>query len=790
VSPPVKVALDIHALQVQGFADRGIGRYVAAYAAALARAGRVAAVLLAPELPPPAGLPDELVEADLVRWDSVTAARRLLADGDRLGYRLAYQVTAPFLHTGPADPAALALSPHWAETGTPRVVTLYDLIPLRAPRHYLASPAHQVRYRTRAAWVGTADLVLAISEHSRREAIELLGCASERVVTVGAGVSPFFCGPDGADDELWRYHFEVLSGRRYVLTVGGSDARKGTEQLIAAIGLLAVRDRDLHLLVVGALTREWRRRLAEAASAAGVGDRLVLAGWLSDELLRAAYRRATVTVMPSLAEGSGLPVLESAACGTPAVASWSTSLREVSASPLAGFDPMDVDSLASAIVRICCDERSRQEVLDAQQKMAAASTWEAVAGRAAAALDRLGETAPSGSWVPSPPRRKIAVAGPIPGDGGIGSYNRRLLAGMPADLEVDTVVTGPVVADLPPGVGLVAAAAFGADVRPCSYDAVVYTLGNSAGHLATVALALRHPGWLWLHEVRLPAVATTALGGLDDEQFAAKLASLLERAYPGRPPLEAARRAGRSNLDLIDAGVGLVAPLAERCRGLLVNSNLARRLLLLDLAPLAHHPPIHVLPPGCPPVRRRSAGSVSGPVDSLVVAFGVVSMSKRPDLLIDAVARIGCRLAFVGPCLPILAQVIADRAETRGAGDRVEVVGPVDDDGWRAWMDRATVAVQLRESTNGEISAAVLEALAFGVPVLTSIASAREWPDGTVNLLPSHEPADMASRLDDLLAAPGEQRRLSEAGQAFATAHQFDRLARTLVSIVMQEPAR
>ena len=508
MSTRVSVALDIHALQVQGFADRGIGRYVAAYTAALARTGRVAAALLAPELPPAAGLPAELIADDLVRWDCIAETRRLV----REHRRLAHHVTAPFLHAGPGDPAVLAIAPHWTQTGIPRVVTLYDLIPLRAPHHYLPTADHRSRYEARAAWVGTADLVLAISEHTRSEAIELLGCRPDRVVTVGAGVSPYFSPADGTDDELWRFHFGALEGRPYLVTVGGSDARKGTEQLVAAVGRLVRNDVDLHLLVVGDLTPEWQQRLRDAATSSGLGARLVLAGPVGDELLRACYRRAAATVMPSLAEGSGLPVLESAACGTPALASWTTALREVAATPFAGFDPADVDSIAGAITGLRLDVRRREEILAAQQKLVGASTWAAVAARAGEALDQLAaprrasgastapmaSTAPTGStgprWAARRIRRRLALVGPLPPESGIGAYNRRILANIPASVQVDAVGAAPTIPDLPRRAAFVPAASFGTDTRPSSYDAIVYTLGNSDGHMATVALALEYPG--------------------------------------------------------------------------------------------------------------------------------------------------------------------------------------------------------------------------------------------------------------------------------------------------------
>jgi glycosyltransferase involved in cell wall biosynthesis len=389
---------------------------------------------------------------------------------------------------------------------------------------------------------------------------------------------------------------------------------------------------------------------------------------------------------------------------------------------------------------------------------------------------------------------RLALVGPLPPDGGgIGLYNARVLPGLGADVAVDAVTPATGRPDLPGGVGHVPADAFGIEARPSSYDAVIYTLGNSAGHLATISLALRYPGWLWLHEVRLPAVAVTGLAGTDDDELSRRLRWLVEKSYPGRAPVGAAQRAGRSVLDLVTAGVGLLPLLAGRCRGILVNSEVAARLAELDLAPLACHPPIRVLPPACPPVsvsrstaaRSTAARSTAGEPDPVVVAFGVVSMAKRPDLLVDAAALAGCRLAFVGPCPPILAQVIADRARARGTTARVEVTGSVDGARWQQWLDRASLAVQLRESSSGETSAAVLEALAAGVPVVTNLATAAEYGADTVALVASAEAPVVADRIRSLLDHREDREALSEAGRAFARAHPFDRLAQTLRATVV-----
>ena len=162
-----------------------------------------------------------------MRWDEVSALRALLAKGGRV----AHLVPAPFLHCGPLDPSVLVTAPHWDAVGVPLVVTLHDLIPLRAPHRYLPTPAHHDRYRTRGAWVAGADLVLSDSEYTRAEAIALLECDPEKIVNIGCGVSRFFTPNDGTDGEHFRWYLGELEDQPFVLTVGGSDVRKGTERL-------------------------------------------------------------------------------------------------------------------------------------------------------------------------------------------------------------------------------------------------------------------------------------------------------------------------------------------------------------------------------------------------------------------------------------------------------------------------------------------------------------------------------------------------------------------------------
>lgn len=451
------VAVELSALQADGWADRGVGRFAASFASALDRTGVVAAGLLDPDRPPPFGLPPGLLFSGRLAWNSAATCRRLAQPG------LWYQITAPFLGFE-QDEDHLAPGP-WERSGAARAAVLYDLIPLRAPTHYLPAPELEARYRRRAAWIASSDLLLAISDHTRREAIELIGCEPDRVVTVGVGVSEYFCPPDGTDEGRWKAFEPVVGERPFLITVTGSDVRKGGDRAIVALARLIERGYDLSLVVAGHLDERWISILKEAAVTSGVVDRVHLVGAVDDELLRALYRRAELNLMPSLAEGFGLPVLESAACGTPAVASNRTALAEAAGHDLARFDPTDVDSIADSVAAAIDSPGRGAAILAVQQEIAGASTWDRVAARTVTALEGLSDGRPV-----SPPPPRLALVG--------------------------ASASGAVVGDKMLGEGAeVHRFADAEGINLSAYDTVVYLIADGDDGVRRAASS--HAGWLW-----------------------------------------------------------------------------------------------------------------------------------------------------------------------------------------------------------------------------------------------------------------------------------------------------
>jgi glycosyltransferase involved in cell wall biosynthesis len=224
----------------------------------------------------------------------------------------------------------------------PTVLTVHDLAILRAPE---AFPRWHRLYGTAGLRrvLRAADAVVAVSEFTRREVVELAGVPAERVRVVPNGVDPVFT-PDGPRAE-----------GDYVLAVGTLEPRKNLERAVDA-----AREVGVELRVVGA--RGW-----------GGVDVDGWVGEIPDAELAALYRGARSVLYPSLYEGFGLPVLEAMACGTPVVTSLDTAMAEIAGDAAVLVDPLDVSAIAAGI--LAADAR-RDELARAGAERAREFTWQ------------------------------------------------------------------------------------------------------------------------------------------------------------------------------------------------------------------------------------------------------------------------------------------------------------------------------------------------------------------------------------------------------------------------------
>ena len=231
----------------------------------------------------------------------------------------------------------------------PLVVTVHDLALLRHPelftpwmRLYAASALRRV--------VRGAARVIAVSEFTKREVVDLVGLADGVVRVVPNGAAASF-EPEGP----------VAEGD-YVLAVGTLEPRKNLPRLAEATRRLGVE-----LRIVGA--RGW-------GSVEVAGNSVRWLGELPDAEVAALYRGALCFAYPSLYEGFGLPVLEAMRCGTPVVTSAGSAMAEVAGDAAELVEPRDPASIAAGISRAI--ER-RAELKARGLEQARPYTWAAAA---------------------------------------------------------------------------------------------------------------------------------------------------------------------------------------------------------------------------------------------------------------------------------------------------------------------------------------------------------------------------------------------------------------------------
>jgi glycosyltransferase involved in cell wall biosynthesis len=177
----------------------------------------------------------------------------------------------------------------------------------------------------------------------------------------------------------------------------------------------------------------------------------------------------------------------------------------------------------------------------------------------------------------------------------------------------------------------------------------------------------------------------------------------------------------------------------------------------------------------------------------LVAHFGIVDPAKQPMLLIDAFARVRpeaprAKLAFVGPAAESLSEQMRARCDEHGLGDSVILTGAVPAREFRALVERATVAVQLRSRFNGEASAAVGQCMACGVPtVVSDLGWMGELPDAAVvKVPPDVSPESLARAVLDLLAEPSRRESLGWAAREVARRQGFEVTAQALLEVFEQ----
>ncbi len=657
----------------------------------------------------------------------------------------------------------------------PTVVTLYDLIPFLRTEEHLWSSTLKNHHLRKAHSLKRTDLLLAISESSRQEAIDVLNIPAERVVNISAGIDGIFKVTRYSSDFVADLYSRSGIKRQFVMYSGALDPRKNLEGLIQAFAQLPEPLRSSHQLVfVGGHDAVRRQRLEELGHRLGMGENLpIFLGHASDTDLVALYNLCSLFVFPSFHEGFGLPPLEAMACGAPTIASNLTSLSEILGSSPGAIDPHQPADISRRIYDALTDSAFREALREHGLQQSHLFTWERVAEKTWSAfgeLHRRHSLATTASFVPSAAqakKRRLAYFSPLPPErSGISDYSAELLPELARFYEIDVIVQQDTVSDdwINANFGVHDLAFF--REHRSRYDRIIYHIGNSPFHIYMLDTLRRYPGVVVLHDFFQSGVLNwmETTGGFPDYFSKAVYEShgysgLLRAKEQGR---EWAVRTLPCNRHVIDAAAGII-----------VHSDFSRKLAE-EWYGSGFGSDWKVVPFPRSPKRidRDSARQRLGlgPDDYVVCSFGLIDPTKLNSRLLASwrQSRLSrnatCKLIFVGENHG--GQYGNDLRDAIAASDSMSgkacITGYVSLDTYRDYLAAADCAVQLRTDSRGETSAALLDCMAYGLPtIVNSNGAFAEIPEAAaLKLADDFSETELTTALERLWLDAGYRRGL------------------------------
>jgi glycosyltransferase involved in cell wall biosynthesis len=305
-------------------------------------------------------------------WEQIELPRALRKDGADVFFSPAYSI--PLL------------------LPCPGVVIIHDISFEAHPEWFSAREGFRRRFLcSRSA--KKAKLVITDSEFSKREIQGYYRIPPEKIRVLPTGIDPCFSRrPD--PEEIPRARKEFSESGEIVLFVGSLFNRRHIPELLQAFALVNRQRPSAVLLLVGE-NRTFPRIDIEAVAAGwGIQSALRRRDYLDNAALNLLYRAADVFVFLSSYEGFGMTPLEAIFCGTPAVVSSTSSLKEIFEGRAALVNPEDPVEVAGAILRILENPEKSREKLPSQESLLAEFSWSKTAAEILKSLESIAEAEP------------------------------------------------------------------------------------------------------------------------------------------------------------------------------------------------------------------------------------------------------------------------------------------------------------------------------------------------------------------------------------------------------------
>ena len=277
--------------------------------------------------------------------------------------------------------------------GLRAVVTIHDAIAERFPSLTLPSTRARIFWNLKVKLaLHQATRILTVSDYAAADIQRVLKIPRGKVDVATEAAAPAFRPRDRGEIDLEARKIGVPEGARWFIYVGGFNPHKNIPSIIRAHAAVAARSGSdkPHLLLVGTLSRDvFLGDLSGAKAAideAGTEALVHWTGFVPDEPLSSLNSGAIALLLPSAAEGFGLPAIEAAACRTPVIATIESPLPQLLEGGGLFVVPDDEAALTGAMLELASDESFRSSMASRALQQASKLTWERGARAALSSL--------------------------------------------------------------------------------------------------------------------------------------------------------------------------------------------------------------------------------------------------------------------------------------------------------------------------------------------------------------------------------------------------------------------
>ena len=266
---------------------------------------------------------------------------------------------------------------------TKRILTIHDLSFLRYKEFFSCRKNIWHRAINLKRLVKESNIVVAISENTKRDVRDLLSFSSSRIETIYSGFSSNYRKIDGNDQNLLGVREKYTLPEKYILYLGTIEPRKNVQGIIQAYNIFRDNNQelgDIKLVLAGGLG--WKHKsIIEEYEKSKYGKDIRFLGYIKESDKVYLYNLALVFLFPSFYEGFGFPPLEAMACGLPVITSISSSLPEVVGDSALLVDPYKTNEIAKCLETILTNDSLRDSLITRGYQRASNFSWTKTAKR-------------------------------------------------------------------------------------------------------------------------------------------------------------------------------------------------------------------------------------------------------------------------------------------------------------------------------------------------------------------------------------------------------------------------